>query len=222
MHDRPFAQWLWKIQPEPEIIFGPNDIVISFRTPRREGGFDKKYDIYEPTSAYFEACIDHAVKKMGGRGKIYLMTTCGPSLCNETANLINNFGAIWNPSFPADSKYYNAAKIYNQYQGTVINIATDIWLGMTVPGAFIGSYGTFSWIMAYAGLASNIYLPFDRKNPSPWMPGCELFIHDDPRVWYGEILNPSNIRNAIDFYKTPQDKVWQDCFDSRKPIPIEY
>ena len=154
------------------------------------------------------AMIMHAEQRMGGRGKIWLLTTCEPTNpnCATMTRLMNETGAVWTPN----------------YINKVVDVATDLWIGMNVPGALIGSYGTYSWVMAYAGKAKYVYLPFDRLEPSPWNPGCDLFIHDDPRVYYGELKNTSNIVPGVEFNKTVTDAPWVNCFTNRKPIDIQY
>ena len=54
---------------------------------------------------------------------------------------------------------------------------------------FIGSYGTFSWSIAYMNKESNrILMPYMKHMPDPgWTPWCELFIDDDECIRYVDL-----------------------------------
>ena len=57
---------------------------------------------------------------------------------------------------------------------------------------FIGSFGTFTWMAAFLSEARSIHLPYvsDLEWGASWLPWHDLFIHDDPRIVYHDIVNP--------------------------------
>lgn len=60
-----------------------------------------------------------------------------------------------------------------------------------VADTFIGSFGTFSWLIAYLTCATRIVLPYfsDLPSGSTWVPWESLFIDDDDRVRYIDCVN---------------------------------
>ena len=61
----------------------------------------------------------------------------------------------------------------------------DHYLARQAP-IFIGSFGTFSWTVAYLSVARQIHLPYDptEKAGSSWNRWNTLFIDDDDRIRY--------------------------------------
>ena len=65
----------------------------------------------------------------------------------------------------------------------------DFFLAVMAP-TFIGSFGTYTWMAAFLSEGHSIHLPYisNLEHGSVWCPWKDLFIHDDPRVTYHDIL----------------------------------
>jgi hypothetical protein len=65
---------------------------------------------------------------------------------------------------------------------------------------FIGSFGSFSWIIAYLTCAPRIVLPYFSDDPggASWVPWSSLFIDDDERVLYADVSQPQMVFEAAD------------------------
>ncbi len=63
----------------------------------------------------------------------------------------------------------------------------DHFLGRVAP-TFIGSFGTYSWTIAYLSEGSRIHLPYysSEAHGTDWLPWHALFIHDDERIMYSD------------------------------------
>lgn len=66
------------------------------------------------------------------------------------------------------------------------------WSLMVMAPTLIGSFGTFTWMAAYLSEGHFIHLPYlsNHERGSLWHPGHSLFIHDDPRIVYHDVLVP--------------------------------
>lgn len=66
------------------------------------------------------------------------------------------------------------------------------WSLLVMAPTLIGSFGTFTWMAAYLSEGHSIHLPYlsNHERGSLWHPGHSLFIHDDPRIVYHDVLVP--------------------------------
>lgn len=73
------------------------------------------------------------------------------------------------------------------YAGT----PSDDWSLAVNARTFIGSFGTFSWMVAFLSEGDTIHLPYisELQYGAWWVPWHDLFIHDDPRIIYHDVSN---------------------------------
>jgi len=66
------------------------------------------------------------------------------------------------------------------------------WSFLAMAPILIGSFGTFSWMAAFLSEGHSIHLPYlsNLKKGSFWHPAEMLFIHDDPRIVYHDVIIP--------------------------------
>lgn len=195
-HGRDFAKWLFQISPDAiqvDTKVSSRDAVVHlrFRDPEARGHLP----IINPTFAYYK----DALQRAGGRqgfDRIWIA-------CHET---------MWNHSIPV--------KLLQEYPNARLHGGSpteDMWLATAnKPKAFIGSFGTFSWMMAFLTEAPVIHLPYDKNQPDPgWVPWCELFIDDDPRITMTKVGGGGHIQ-AVDFRHAAGIPAWTSCLNHRK------
>ena len=68
------------------------------------------------------------------------------------------------------------------------------WFFAVMAPTLIGSFGSYSWMAAYLSEGHSVHLPYisNLRDGSDWSPLHNLFIHDDPRLVYHDVLDPSN------------------------------
>jgi len=81
--------------------------------------------------------------------------------------------------------------------------AEDMALAYRAPH-FIGSQGTFSWMVAYLSQGTSVHLPFlsSTCDGAVWLPWSKLFIHDDPRIRYYALEGPLQALTPDEVYPT--------------------
>jgi len=64
------------------------------------------------------------------------------------------------------------------------------WSFLVMAPILIGSFGTFSWMAAFLSEGNSIHLPYisSHERGSLWHPAEHLFIHNDPRIIYHDIV----------------------------------
>lgn len=162
-------------QPSQEIIhsiphLGKHDIVIHLR------GHDHhpRSDISIPHTKYFTTIIDSNLDETSD-ANIYLATE---PFYRQNHHIIDNL-----------RKKYGKRVIVSRGSP-----AQDMVLGMRA-SIMIGTFGTFSWMMAYLSKASRIYLVYNSARPrgSYTCPFHRLFIHNDPRIRYYDTERGANV-----------------------------
>lgn len=86
------------------------------------------------------------------------------------------------------------------YAGT----PSDDWSLAVNARTFIGSFGTFSWMVAFLSEGDTIHLPYisELEYGAWWVPWHDLFIHDDARIIYHDV---SNVHKPT--HETPSDVI---------------
>lgn len=175
--------------PHAPAAIGPNDetVVIHFRDVEKEfmgsrfADIARGHTIYE----YFAAALSALPPPPPHlRRRIWIMTEPDSEFAPIPQRLANDFGA----------QFYRGDDISSHAMGR----AADI---------FIGSFGTFSWIIAYLTCATRIVLPYfsDIYVGASWLPWHMLFIDDDERLRYIDCKdqqNPASLR-----FETPREVV---------------
>jgi hypothetical protein len=72
------------------------------------------------------------------------------------------------------------------------------WSFAIMAPTFIGSFGTYSWLLALLSEGTSIHLPYVSTLPggTDWLPWSSLFIHDDRRIVYHDIANLTTFETA--------------------------
>jgi len=149
------------------VPLGDTDLVIHLRDPTMDFAVNVNREIQGGT-AYITEIVSRAARKHK-LSKIYIVTD--PKLYTHPAirKLQSTFGAILHKGSPSE----------------------DMAL-MARAGIFVGSFGTFSWMAAFLSEGREIHLPYLSSMPKgvhgAWLPFHALFIHDDPRIMYHDIL----------------------------------
>jgi len=161
---------------------GPNDIVIHYRNGTGESPSHvaaKFWDTTVPGLAYFTHIIDLHFKETGP-STIYFVT---------------------DPRFRQNHHVVDGLKA--KYPQRLLisrgNPEEDLLLGHHAP-ILIACTETFSWMMAYITSARKIYLVYESglARGARGMPLHNMFIHDDPRVLYYDVLNTEIILQTAD------------------------
>jgi len=150
-------------RPKYGLVLNPTDVVIHFRDPSADGEHPGKIS---PLPADYFAAVLLKIKF----NKVFIITV--PKLRSHPVvkSLIHRF----------------SAEIYSD------SPAGDWSLAVMAP-IFIGSFGTFSWMAAFLSEGQSIHLPYvsGLKSGASWVPWSDLFIDDDARIVYHDLVNPN-------------------------------
>ena len=146
--------------------FGPDDVVIHFRVLELHYFPHTDPHLYYPPYAYFVGILDQ----------------------EQTAAKRN----VWIAVEPAQRAHVVVQQLIRAHGARLLGASAEeeLHLAAAAP-VFVGSQGTFSWIAAYLFRGRRAHLPYvgNLNQGSIWTPQCDLFIHDDTRLRYHDLLN---------------------------------
>ena len=96
------------------------------------------------------------------------------------------------------------------------------WLLAVLAPTFVGSFGTYTWMAAFLSQGHSIHLPYvsTLHDGSDWCPWHHLFIHDDPRIIYHDVVNASRPTAETAEMTMSRQTVFADAVRERKdPCP---
>jgi len=169
-----------KVLKEAALInLQPNDIVIHFRFPVEETK-EKTHALFE----YFETILDRE------RDKLKMEGAGG----NETSSTSTNARVFVLCERSAET-HLTVSFLKKYYRAIILrgSLALHFYVA-TIAKTFIGSFGTLSWGMAFLSVGTQIHLPYYSDHPEgcSWTPQQALFIDDDARVYYHDMVDAKN------------------------------
>lgn len=195
-----------------DAVLGQNDVVVHFRKLETDVGAGAPDHALHPPPEYFDHVLSSLVAG-GGRGAVWVVTEQVLEAHSVVVHLRTKWGcAPRDRSWFADARnqllqHRNVAFILRSgarrarvHGGTP---AEDMALAYRAPH-FIGSQGTFSWMVAYLSQGTSVHLPFlsSTCDGAVWLPWSNLFIHDDPRIRYYALEGPLQALTPDEVYPT--------------------
>jgi len=132
------------------------------------------------------------------------------------------------------NKVYIIAKPDLHRHGTIVALrrefAADMyddspagdWSFAVMAPTLVASFGSYSWMAAYLSEGHTIHMPYisSLKDGADWFPGHDLFIHDDPRIVYHDVLDPGNPTDETAAAVMSRDTVFARAIRARRdPCP---
>ena len=116
-------------------------------------------------------------------------------LCTTSyLNLLDQRAQVYIVAAPSLYQNQVVQSIIRQFSAEVYedSIRGDFLFAVMAP-TLIGSFGTYTWMAAFLSAGHSIHLPYSSnlEHGSDWCPWKDLFIHDDPRIIYHDVANPS-------------------------------
>jgi len=97
---------------------------------------------------------------------------------------------------PALHKHHVVTSLVTKFSAQIYKDTPqgDFFFAVMAP-TLIGSFGTYTWMAAFLSEGHSIHLPYisNLEQGSDWCPWKDLFIHDDPRVTYHDILYANSL-----------------------------
>jgi len=166
----------------------PQDVVVHFRALEVDYGATARYQEF-PTNDYFDAVFStldvsrakanysFAASVAAAPPVVWIVTEPALHSHEVVKHLIANYSSrIYGGTPEQDSEFAKRAS------------------------TFVGSQGTFSWMIAFLSQGQRIHLPYlrDKCQGAIWLPWHELFIHDDDRIRYHALESPSLSQSAAE------------------------